>query len=79
MENKAPFQKLLTRKHHLLTGALTLAVFIFMSIALRPFAFSPDPFVAQFQASLTAVPITCVFWFVCNMFLIVLVDQRKRR
>lgn len=49
-----------------------------MSILLRPFTFSTDPVVAQLQACFTAIPISATFWFACNMFMIVLIDQRKR-
>ncbi|MEM8868347.1 MAG: hypothetical protein AAGC73_08775, partial [Verrucomicrobiota bacterium] len=58
---------------------LTIGVFIMMSILLRPFTFSPDPFVAQLQASFTAIPISTTFWFAVNMFMLVLSDQRKQR
>lgn len=78
MEN-APYQKLLSKGHIALGVILTLVVFVLMSIWLRPFTFSPDPMVAQFQACLTAFPISATFWFAINMFMLVLVDQRKRK
>ena len=77
--NDRPYQKLLTRKHLGIGGVLTLGVFVFMSIMLRPFTFSPSPVIAQLQACLTAVPITSVFWLASHMFMIVLIDQRKQR
>ena len=78
MEN-APYQKLLTKGHIALGAILTLGVFILMSILLRPFTFSPDPAIAQIQACFTAIPITATFWFAIHMFMIVLIDQRKRK
>lgn len=82
MENEdenQPYQKLLTRTHLLVGSGLTLAFFLLFSVLLRPFTFSPDPLVAQFQACLTALPITGTFWFACHMFMIVLADQRKQK
>ena len=76
---EAPYQKLLHKGHHLIATVLTLGVFALMSVLLRAFTFSPDPLIAQAQASFTAVPIAATFWFACNMFLIVLSDQRKQR
>jgi hypothetical protein len=78
MEN-APYQKLLNKGHIALGMALTVLVFILMSWLMRPFTFSPDPFVAQLQACFTAIPITAVFWFSYFMFMIVLIDQRKQK
>lgn len=78
MEN-APYQKLLTKTHLFIGVVLTLLVFVLMSYLLRPFTFSPDPLIAQLQASLTAVPITAVFWFAYHMFMVVLVDQKKQK
>jgi len=77
MEN-APYQKLLTKGHIALGAILTLGVFAMMSVLLRPFTFSTDPVVAQLQACFTAIPISATFWFACNMFMIVLIDQRKQ-
>ena len=77
--NERPYQKLLTRKHLALGGILTIGVFVLMSVLLRPFTFSPNPVIAQLQACFTAIPITAVFWLSCNMFLIVLIDQRNRK
>lgn len=78
MDN-APYQKLLNKGHLALGAILTLGVFILMSILLRPFTFSPDPLIAQLQACFTAIPITAVFWFAYHMFMLVLIDQRKRK
>lgn len=78
MDN-APYQKLLTKGHLALGVILSIGVFAMMSVLLRPFTFSPDPLIAQLQACFTAVPITAVFWFAYHMFMIVLVDQRKRK
>jgi amino acid permease len=78
MEN-APYQKLLTPLHIILGLALSFLVFIMMSYLLVPFTFSPDPFIAQLQACLTAVPITAVFWFAYHMFMVVLMDQKKQK
>lgn len=78
MEN-APYQKLLTKTHHALGLVLTIAVFIFMSIILRPFTFSPDPLIAQLQACFAAIPVSATFWLAANMFMIVLADQKKQR
>ena len=78
MEN-APYQKLLTKGHIALGAILTLGVFAMMSVLLRPFTFSTDPVVAQLQACFTAIPISATFWFACNMFMIVLIDQRKQK
>ncbi len=78
MENAA-YQKLLSKGQIALGVILTLGVFIYMSIALVPFTFSPDPFWAQAQACFAAVPIATTFWFAINMFLIVLADQRKQK
>jgi hypothetical protein len=77
MEN-APYQKLLTKGHIALGAILTLGVFVMMSVLLRPFTFSTDPIIAQLQACFTAIPISATFWFAYNMFMLVLVDQRKR-
>lgn len=78
MEN-APYQKLLSKGLISLGVILTLGVFVMMSILLRPFTFSPDPMIAQLQACFTAIPISATFWFAVNMFMIVLVDQRKHK
>lgn len=78
MEN-APYQKLLTKGHIALGTILTIGVFILMSYLLLPFTFSTDPTVAQLQACFTAIPISATFWFACNMFLLVLIDQRKQK
>ena len=77
MEN-APYQKLLTKGHIALGAILTLGVFVLMSYLLLPFTFSTDPTVAQIQACFTAIPISATFWFAGHMFMIVLIDQRKR-
>ena len=50
-----------------------------MSILLVPFTFSTSTLIAQVQACLTAVPITTVFWFAYNMFMLVLLDQKKQK
>ncbi len=78
MDN-APYQKLLTKGHIALGSILTLGVFILMSNLLLPFTFSTDPKIAQLQACFTAIPISATFWFACNMFMLVLVDQRKQK
>ena len=78
MDN-APYEKLLTKGHLALGVILSIGVFAMMSVLLLPFTFSPDPLIAQIQACFTAVPITAVFWFAYHMFMIVLVDQRKRK
>ena len=78
MEN-APYQKLLTKKHIGLGVVLTLVFYVVMSLLLLPFTFSPDPLIAQAQACFTAVPIAAVFWFSYHMFMLVLVDQMKRK
>lgn len=74
----APYQKLLTRGHIVLGTLLTFGVFVLMSFLLRPFTFSTDPVIAQLQACFTAIPISATFWFAYHMFMLVLVDQRKR-
>ena len=68
-------QKLLNKFHIGLGAVLTLGIFVFMSVVLRPFTFSTDPLIAQLQACFAAVPISTTFWFACHMFMIVLVDQ----
>ena len=73
------YQKLLRPTHHLIANVLTLAFYVFMSITLRPFTFSPDPMIAQLQACFAAVPVTATFWFATYMFLVVLMDQIKQR
>jgi len=78
MDN-APYQKLLTKTHLLIGIVLTGIFFLAMSYLLLPFTFSTDPLVAQAQASFTAVPIAAVFWFAYHMFMLVLVDQKKRK
>ncbi len=78
MDN-TPYQKLLTPVHHIIGLILTFSVFILMSILLVPFTFSTSTLIAQGQACLTAVPITTVFWFAYNMFMLVLLDQKKQK
>ena len=73
-----PYQKLLTNKHIIIGIILSFLVFILMSYLLRPFTFSQDPLIAQVQACFTAIPITTVFWFAYHMFMLVLIDQKKR-
>lgn len=73
-----PYQKLLSKTHIFIGVVLSLLVFILMSYLLRPFTFSQDTLIAQAQACFTAIPITAVFWFAYHMFMLVLVDQRKR-
>ena len=77
MDN-TPYQKLLTPVHHIIGLILTFLVFILMSILLVPFTFSAKTLIAQGQACLTAVPITAVCWFTYNMFMVVLLDQKKQ-
>jgi hypothetical protein len=78
MEN-APYQKLLTKGHIALGTILTIGVFVLMSYLLLPFTFSTDPTIALLQACFTAIPISATFWFACNMFMLVLIDQRKQK
>lgn len=78
MEQQA-YQKLLTKGHIGLGVVLTLGFYAMMSYLLVPFTFSSDPLIAQFQACLTAFPISATFWFAVNMFMIVLLDQRKSK
>ena len=72
------YQKLLS-KTQILGVLLSICVFIFMSVILKPLTFSPDPLIAQLQACFAAVPIATTFWFACNMFMLVLSDQIKRK
>ncbi len=74
-----PYQKLLSRGQISLGVLLSFVVFIIMSIFLRPLTFSTDPNIAQIQACFAAIPISTTFWFACNMFMIVLSDQIKRK
>lgn len=74
-----PYQQLLGKTHLIIGTVLTVVFYIFMSIILLPFTFSPDPLVAQLQACFTAIPIAATFWFACNMFMIVLADQIKQK
>ena len=76
---KLVYQKLLTKGHIILGTGLSVLVFVIMSVLLRPFTFSEDPVIMQLQASFTAIPIACTFWFASHMFMLVLVDQRKRK
>jgi len=78
MESR-PDRKLLNRRHIGLGAALTAAVFVFFSVVLRPFTFAPEPWIAQLQASFTALPITGIFWLAYHMFMVVLIDQRQRK
>jgi amino acid permease len=77
--DSTPYQKLLTPLHHIIGLILTFLVFVLMSILLVPFTFSNSTLIAQGQACLTAVPITAVFWFAYNMFMLVLLDQKKQK
>jgi hypothetical protein len=73
------YQKLLSKTQIIIGILLSIGVFILMSILLKPFTFSPDPSIAQVQACFAAVPVATTFWFACNMFMIVLSDQLKRK
>lgn len=73
------YQKLLSKTQIIIGILLSIGVFILMSIILKPFTFSPDPTIAQVQACFAAVPVATTFWFACNMFMIVLSDQLKRK
>jgi hypothetical protein len=73
------YQKLLSKTQIALGVLLSLGVFIFMSIILKPITFSPDPNIAQLQACFAAVPIATTFWFAINMFMLVLSDQIKQK
>ena len=73
------YQKLLSKTQIFLGVLLSVCVFIFMSIILKPLTFSPDPLIAQLQACFAAVPIATTFWFACNMFMLVLSDQIKQK
>lgn len=73
------YQKLLSKTQIVIGILLSIGVFILMSIILKPFTFSPDPTIAQIQACFAAVPVATTFWFACNMFMIVLSDQIKRK
>ena len=75
----APYQKLLLKKHLVWGAVLTAAVYVLMSWVLIPFTFSPNPLIALLQACFTAIPITAVFWFAYHMFMVVLIDQKKRK
>lgn len=72
------YQKLLNPLHHVIANGLTFGFYIFMSVILRPFTFSPDPLIAQMQACFAAVPVAATFWFATYMFLVVLMDQLKQ-
>jgi hypothetical protein len=72
------YQKLFGKTHIIVGIVLSIGVFIFMSILLKPYTFSPDPKIAQLQACFAAVPIATTFWFASNMFMLVLADQLKR-
>lgn len=74
-----PYQKLLSKVQISLGILLSFGVFIVMSILLKPLTFSSDPNIAQLQACFAAIPISTTFWFACNMFMIVLSDQIKRK
>ena len=76
---KVAYQKLLTKAHIGLGAVLTIVFYVVMTFLLVPFTFSPDPTVALMQAAFTAVPIATTFWFAYHMFMLVLVDQRKRK
>lgn len=73
------YQKLLNPVHHAIANGLTLVFYIFMSVILVPFTFSPDPLIAQLQACFAAFPVAATFWFATYMFLVVLMDQIKQR
>lgn len=73
------YQKLLSKTQIVIGIIFSIGVFILMSIILKPFTFSPDPTIAQIQACFAAIPIATTFWFACNMFMLVLSDQRKRK
>ena len=73
------YQKLLSKTQIMIGILLSIGVFILMSIILKPFTFSPDPTIAQIQACFAAVPVATTFWFACNMFMLVLSDQIKRK
>jgi len=79
MDQTSAYQKLLTPVHIGVGLVSSLGVFVFLSVILLPYTFSPDPLIAQLQACLAAVPIATTFWLSVNMFMIVLADQRKRR
>ncbi len=78
MKNAA-YHKLLSKGQIALGVVLALAVYAFMSTALVPYTFSPDPTIAQLQACFAAIPIATTSWFAVNMFMIVLSDQRKQK
>lgn len=73
------YQKLLTKGQIAFGVLASIGMFIFMSINLLPYTFSPDPLWAQVQACFAATPIATTFWFAINMFMIVLADQRKQK
>ncbi|ADE55537.1 hypothetical protein [Coraliomargarita akajimensis] len=73
------YQKLLTKGQIALGVISSILVFIFMSVMLVPYTFSPNPAIAQLQACFAAIPIATTFWFSINMFMIVLVDQKKQQ
>ena len=73
------YQKLLSKGQIALGVIASIAMFVFMSVILLPYTFSPDPFWAQVQASVAAAPIATTFWFAINMFLIVFADQKKQK
>ena len=73
------YQKLLSKTQIMLGIVLSIGVFVFMSIILKPITFSPDPNIAQLQACFAAIPIATTFWFACNMFMLVLSDQIKQK
>jgi len=79
MDQSPAYQKLLTPVHLGIGLVLSVAAFIFLSVILVPYTFSPDPLIAQLQACFAAVPITTTFWLSVNMFMIVLFDQRKQK
>ena len=78
MKNAA-YQKLLSKGQIALGVVLSLAFYVFMSVILVPYTFSPEPAIAQLQACFAAIPVATTFWFAINMFLIVLADQRKQQ
>ena len=73
------FRNLIGPRDHAVHGILTLVVFGFFAVILRPFVPFPDEPMHTVAAIYTAGIIAGVFWIASYMFRLVQVDEARRK
>ncbi len=75
MENKEEKEVLVGKVAIIVDIIICAAVFVIMSLILRPFVPMQGEGVVEFWAAFTALPIALMFWIVLQMFRVTLSQQ----